>query len=36
VPKNEQVNKRLERKFASGKAKLGDLASLHRKQLTHR
>jgi hypothetical protein len=27
VPKNEQVNQRLNRKFASGKAKLGDLAS---------
>lgn len=26
VPKNEQVNKRLESRFSSGKAKLGDLA----------
>jgi hypothetical protein len=27
VPKNEQVNKRLDAKFASGKAKLSDLAA---------
>jgi hypothetical protein len=27
VPKNEQVNQKLERRFSSGKAKLNDLAA---------